>query len=134
MPLATMTLTVEAPLMIEGTPSGARWIVQASAGRLEGDRMSAELEGAANADWFTLGPGQIGTVDARLLARTADGALILLQYNGRVDLEAGPAPIYIAPRFETGDDRYRWLNLVQAVGRGSFVDRSTLVYDLYEAR
>jgi hypothetical protein len=99
---------------------------------IEGDRIRARLIGHANADWLILGPGQIGTVDARLLAETDDGALVLVQYNGRVDLSSGPGPIYIAPRFDCGDDRYRWLNRMQSVGRGSFVDPSALVYDLYE--
>jgi hypothetical protein len=133
-PLATMTLTLRAPLVFEPTPGGSRWVVEAEAGQIEGARIRAEITGHANADWFVVGPGQIGTVDARLLAKTDDGAFVLLQYNGRVDVSAGPGPIYIAPRFDTGDERYRWLNLVQAVGRGAFVDLSTLVYDLYEVQ
>ena len=134
-PLATMSLTVRPPAVLEPVPTGARWIVEAEAGRLEGERIQATLKGSANADWFVIGPDQTGIVDARILAETDDGALVLLQYNGRVDLSLGRAdPIYIAPRFETGDERYRWLNLVQAVGKGSFVDRTTLVYELYEVQ
>jgi hypothetical protein len=129
-----MTLTLGPPAIFEPTPSGARWIVEAKAGRIVGERIEAELTGDANADWFIIGPGQVGTVDARLLARTADGALILLQYNGRVDLADGPGSIYIAPRFDTSDERYRWLNAIQAVGRGTFTDQTTLVYELYEVR
>ena len=45
----------------------------------------------------------------------------------------GRAPVYIAPRFDTGDDRYRWLNGVQAVGKGRF-DGRTLTYELCEVR
>jgi hypothetical protein len=133
-PLATMTLEVRPPVVFDPTPAGGRWIVEAEAGRIEGDRIQAGIKGNANADWFVVGPGQVGTVDARLLAETTDGALVLLQYNGRVDLSAGPGPIYIAPRFDTADERYDWLNKLQAVGKGAFVDRSTLVYELYEVR
>ena len=42
-------------------------------------------------------------------------------------------PIYIAPKFETGDDRGRGLNRVQAVGKG-FVGGTTLTYELCEVR
>ena len=66
-----------------------------------------------------------------MLAETHDGASVFLQYNGRVDLSVPNAPIYIAPRFETGDERYRWLNHVQAVGKGTLDDRA-LTYRLYE--
>jgi Protein of unknown function (DUF3237) len=70
----------------------------------------------------------------RALVETDDGALVFIQYNGRVDVSRrGAAPVYSAPRFETGDDRYRWLNRVQAVGKGTF-DGRTLRYELYEVR
>lgn len=38
-----------------------------------------------------------------------------------------------APTFEVSDDRYAWLNTVQAVGRGQ-LDGSRLVYELAEVR
>ena len=134
-PLATMSLTIRQPVVLEAASGGARWIVEAEAGRLDGERIQATLKGHANADWFVIDSDETGLVDARLLAKTDDGALAFLQYNGRVDLSAGSAaPIYIAPRFETGDERYRWLNVIQAVGKGSFVDQSTLVYELYEVK
>ena len=63
---------------------------------------------------------------------TDDGALVFVQYHGRVDVGAG-GPTYATPRFETGDDRYRWLNKIQAVGKG-ILDGNTLTYELYELR
>jgi hypothetical protein len=59
--------------------------------------------------------------------------LVFVQYNGRVDITGGGSPIYMAPRFATGDERYRWLNLIQAVGTGT-LEGTTLTYELYEAR
>jgi Protein of unknown function (DUF3237) len=47
---------------------------------------------------------------------------IFVQYQGRADLSRGlqlPLTVYVAPRFETGDERYAWLNRIQAVGKGS---------------
>lgn len=134
-PLATMTLSVRPPVVLDDVPAGTRWIVEAESGRLEGERIDASIKGHANADWFVIGQASTGIVDARLLAKTEDDALILLQYGGRVDLSAGwDAPIYITPCFETGHERYRWLNALQVVGKGAFVDRTTLVYELYELR
>jgi Protein of unknown function (DUF3237) len=74
-------------------------------------------------------------LDVRFSAETDDGALIYVQYNGRTDVSQGPgtAPIYVAPRFETGDERYAWLNRIQAVGKGA-LDGNTVTYDWYEIR
>jgi hypothetical protein len=43
--------------------------------------------------------------------------------------------VYAAPRFETGDERYRWLNGIQAVQKGR-LDPETLqiTYRTYEVR
>ena len=85
--------------------------------------------GSANADWCTIGPDGTGSLDVRALMETHDGGLVFVQYTGRTDFST----MYSTPRFETGDDRYRWLNQIQAVGKGS-LDGTTLVYDLYELR
>jgi hypothetical protein len=56
-----------------------------------------------------------------------------VSYNGRVDLSRGleGATAYTAPRFETGDDRYAWLNKIQAVGKG-VISAGVLRFELYE--
>ena len=102
-----------------------------------GDRINGHLKGNAAADWLTLdGRGQ-GTLDVRLLVETDDGALVFVSYRGRLDLSGGPgaAPSYAAPLFDTGDERYMWINGIQAVAKGQLSDDgSTLVYEVYEVR
>lgn len=133
-PLCTLTAVLRRPFVLDKTPVGGRWIFEVESGKADGDRLQAALKGQANGDWMTVGPDGTGTLDVRALMETADGALIFMHYTGRVDMSAGPGkPLYSAPRFETGDDRYRWLNAVQAVGKGAF-DGSTLVYEVYEVR
>jgi hypothetical protein len=133
-PLATMTATFADTFVLEGTPAGGRYFFEVGTMTIDGERVQASLKGRAAADWLTVGPDQTGTLAVRALCETHDGALLYVQYNGRVDLAAGTAaPIYATPRFETGDDRYRWLNKIQAVGKGA-LDGSTLVYELYELR
>ena len=79
--------------------------------------------------------GTVGTLDVRICFETEDGAVIFAEYCGRTDVSRGPgaSPIYVAPRFETGDPRYAWLNVVQAVGKGT-LDGSHLSYEWYEVR
>lgn len=131
-PLCTITAELDAPLSVGVTPSGTRMIFEVASGTVEGDRFAGKVRGRANADWFTVGADGTGTIDVRALVETHDGALVFVQYMGRTDLSKGPGgPLYIAPRFETSDERYRWLNLVQAVGKGSF-DGRTITYEVFE--
>ena len=132
-PLATMTATLSHPFALSGTPVGNRLIFEVESGSIEGERIRAQLKGRAAADWLAVGPDGTGTIDVRALVDTDDGALVFLQYQGRVDANSPSGPVYIAPKFETGDDRYRWLNRVQAVGKGVF-DGTTLTYELCEVR
>lgn len=133
-PLGTMTAMLRKPIVLRGTPAGDRHIFEVESGRIEGDRIQADLYGASAADWLLIGPDGTGTLDVRAMVRTDDGAFIYLSYGGRVDLSAGQgAPLYATPTFETADERYRWLNKIQAVGKG-VMKGTTLRYELYELR
>ena len=133
-PLATMTAELAAPFVLDSCPAGGRWIFEVDSVTVTGDRLRASMKGRSTADWLTVGPDMTGTLDVRMLLETDDGALVFVLYNGRVDLTNGGAGgTYAAPRFETGDDRYRWLNKIQAVAKGT-LDGSTLTYEMYELR
>ena len=101
----------------------------------KGDRLSGELLGIAAADWAVLGPEGTRTLDIREALRTDDGAVIFRAVPrpaGRVAGLQFPMTIYVAPRFETGDERYAWLNRIQAVGKGTLNPDLSLDYEWYE--
>ena len=128
--LATMSGPVGKPLVLKNGPAGTRAIFEVQeGGRFEGDRIKGSLKPGANGDWLTTGPDGTSTLDVRMVVETDDGALVFIQYHGRVR----DGVLYSAPRFETGDDRYRWLNSIQAVGKGSS-DGGITTYELYEVR
>ena len=136
-PLATATISLAEPFMLPGTPAGTRVIAEVEDAVMEGDRLRGRLKGHAAADWMTLSAELVGTLDVRALFETHDGALVYSWYHGRLDLSkpTGSVPIYAAPLYESGDERYRWLNTIQAVGKGTLSDDArTLTYDLYELR
>ena len=68
----------------------------------------------------------------RVTFETHDGAYIYVQYHGHVvmtpaiqaalagkgETDYGEGRFYTNPRMETGDDRYKWVNTVVAVGEG----------------
>jgi hypothetical protein len=120
-PLCRVEAQLAQGLSLPDTPAGSRMIVEVLSGRFEGERLKASLKGRAAADWLVLSQDrQLGLMDVRCTIETDDGVLIYLQYNGRVQTSAGNdrSRIYVAPRFETGDERYAWLNKIQAIGKG----------------
>lgn len=133
-PLCTMTLKLGEPLMLPGTPAGTIVIVEAKDGVLEGERLRGKQVGVA-ADWLVLDGNGIGTIDVRGAFVTDDGAPVYVTYRGRLDVGAGVGNsfAYCAPLFDTGDERYRWLSKIQAVGKG-VIAGDTLIYELYELR
>jgi hypothetical protein len=136
-PLCTATITLADPILIPDTPAGMRVIAEVEAWDVEGERINGHLRGSAAADWMTVSAALLGTIDARGLLETDDGALIYTWYHGRLDLSAGPgaSPAYSAPLYETGDERYAWMNKIQAVGKGILsADGKQLVYEICEVR
>ena len=134
-PLCTIRAQLKPPIDVGAGPAGTRMIVEVASARFTGDRLTGELLGNGSADWSVLSADGTGTVDARVTVRTDDGATVFVQYNGRLDATQGfPVKAYVAPRFETGDERYAWLNRIQAVGKGSLNADLSLDYEWYEVR
>lgn len=134
--IATVTPVVAADLGV--APKGRRLMITIREVICEGARLKAHLkEGTVAGDWMVIGPDGTAMMDIRLTLETDDGALIYVEYQGRRDFSlvymGEDAPVYIAPRFETSDERYSWLNKIQAVGKG-IVDGETRVYEVYEVR
>jgi hypothetical protein len=129
-PLCTLDAELAEPIAIGEGPAGLRLVYEVLDATVEGDRLRGKLKGRAAADWVTVS-GSIASLDVRATFETSDGALVFVQYRGR--LNVGGGPIYVAPLFETGDERYSWLNAIQAVGKGELEDRH-LHYDWFEVR
>ncbi len=120
--------------ILTGAPFGTRVIVDVIGMRIEGPRLRARMKGSAAADWGSRAADGTVQLDVRATLETDDGALIFVQYNGRADFSdpAAPGPVFTTPRFETGDERYAWLNKLQAVMKGRSDGRSMIAYRIYE--
>ena len=136
-PLCTMRVQLKPPIEVGAGPAGTRLIFEAESVKFDGERFSGEMMGVASGDWLLVGPEGTGTLDIRATFRTHDGAFVLAQYHGRLDASDGvdlPKTVYVTPRFETGDERYAWLNRIQAVGKGIVHQDLTIDYEWYELR
>lgn len=133
--LFAMRATLGKAHRIPGGPHGSRTVVDVPGGSFEGPRLRGAVAGPAG-DWvWSHTDGGGGTLDVRVVLVTDDGATILMTYNGVVMTDAqGQSSIRTAPLFQTGDERYTWLNRVQAVGIGHREpegDGFAVVYDVY---
>lgn len=133
------------PLYIVGeTPDTFRRIGVVQGGSFEGERLSGEVLPGGN-DWQSVRKDNCTKLDVRLPLKTVDGALIVMTYQA---LRAGPPDVMerlnkgdrvdaatyyfrISVFFETGSEKYGWLNRIIAVGMGDRLPDGP-VYSVFE--
>ncbi len=128
--LFTLTAKTAAGISIPGGPQGARIVVPVTGGSFEGPRLAGIVEPAPGGDWITGRADGSFKLDVRIVLTTHDGAHIVMTYTGIGVRTPGGLQLRTAPLFETGDERYAWLNAVQAVGIGSSAPGS-VTYQVY---
>lgn len=113
-------------------PHGTRVVATVNQGSFVGPNINATtLEGVAGADWLTMMPGGGFSLDVRFSMRTDDGADFYCTYTGYgTPQDDGTVSIRTAPRFETGDERYAWLNCLFCVAIGHTTTEG-VEYDIY---
>jgi hypothetical protein len=126
--LFTLTAnTAERPPVVVGS----RLVVTAMSGTFEGPKLRGIVADAAGGDWVKIQPDGTLFLDVRIALQTDDGAAIYMAYSGIGQRGAdGVTTIRTAPRFEVADDRYAWLNNVQAVAHGK-TGKGNVSYDVY---
>jgi hypothetical protein len=121
------------PEAVGASPFGTRNIFIVAGGTFEGPRMRGVIR-PGGGDWFLTLANGAGELDVRGTMQTHDGALILVTYHGVLKVapdvtrrvfageDVSPAEYYFrtTPRFETGDERYAWLNTTVTVATGRF--------------
>ena len=114
------------------TPYGQRSICPVSGGLFAGPRLSGAILPHAGADCLLQRADGSFQQDVRMTLETDDGALILMTYRGvrhappevsaRIargeHVDRHEYYLRIAPFFETGAERYLWLNQIVSVGVG----------------
>ncbi len=145
--LFTMRATLAAGLDGGDGPLGRRTLNAVAKGDFIGERLRGEIN-PGTGDWM-LTRNNIRVVDARVVLRTDDGAVIHMSYGGRIifpDDLAGelrdastrhlvdPSRYYFrtTPLFETGAPRYAWINGIVAVGSGRLIEDGGVAYDVFE--
>ncbi len=131
------------PVPIGAGPIGTRMYYDVIGGRIEGDRLKGKILGGG--EWALIGPDGFLRVDVRLQAETDDGAFLYVQYTGLLELneavqgslargtgtDYGDQYFFTNPRFETGDERYAWLNTTFFVGEGHILPDNGVEYRVW---
>lgn len=112
--LFTMHATLGKALVIPKGPLGTKVLVGITGGTVTGPRVNGTVL-AFGGDWVTERANGVFLIDVRLAISTADGAVIYMEYSG---LLGADRVARTAPLFQTSDERYTWLNDVQAIAIG----------------
>lgn len=131
-PLLRAQVTLAPALELGDTPAGRRRIVEITGGSFEGERLRGRVL-PGGADWQVIRADGVAHLDTRYTLQTHDGALVYVRNVGYRHgppevirrLAAGeavdPALYYMrtTPWYETGDERYAWLNRIVCVATGA---------------
>lgn len=128
--LFTLTASTAPGTTIANGPQGTRAIVAVTGGSFEGPKLKGTVVPNSGCDWVTVRPDGSFKLDVRITLQTDDGAAIYMAYSGIGVRGEDGLTLRTAPLFETGDERYAWLNQVQAVGTGSS-GGGQVTYDIY---
>ena len=145
-PLLRAEITLAPPQELGDAPLGRRRIIPITGGRFRGERLAGRVL-AGGADWQIVRADGVSQLEARYTLETDDGALV---YVHNVGLRHGPADVLArvaagepvdpslyymrtTPTFETGAERYRWLNRIVCVATGAR-RKDAVELDVYEIK
>ncbi|UBU10226.1 DUF3237 domain-containing protein [Nonomuraea gerenzanensis] len=142
-PLAAFHVELDPVLDLGDSPWGRRRVINIVGGSFDGPRLSGVVL-PGGADWQVVHADGAISIDTRYTLRTHDGALLYIATSG---VRHGPPEVLgrlargeaVDPaeyyfrlfcRFETGDERYGWLNRTLAVASAARA-ASAVRYDAY---
>jgi len=143
-PLFNIRVTLRDPLNIGISYAGHRIIYDVESGIVTGDKVNGKLR-PSGGDWLLRHPDGTFTLDVKICIETDDGALIFLNWRGRLVIpehlvskviskdtceEVDKDDYYFRNliMIETGDERYGWLNNIVAISQGQLIPEGIQYY------
>ena len=134
------------PEIIGEVPEGLRVNFYSTGGEITGPKMRGVVR-PVGGDWMTVRRDGVAYLNVRTTFETHDQAVILVTYEGVIDLGEGGyqafvrgelpemAKLRIAPRFVTSHADYLWLNRLFCIGVGEYrAQTNVATYDVYALR
>ena len=143
-PLMRFNVDVAAPIEVGASSAGSRSVANITGGSFDGERLNGTIYNSG-ADWILVDATGMSKVDVRIVLETEDGAKIYVNYQGFLELnevfgqaiatgsatQLGDFKLLTHLAFETGDERYQWLNSTVGVAEGRVVPGG-IEYQVYE--
>jgi hypothetical protein len=134
----------KAPVVVGPGPFGTRLYAEFTGGEVTGERIAGKVL-TGGGDWLLVGADGYGRIDVRIQIETHDGAVLYGTYVGLLEMneavqqatetagETDFADQYFrtAARFETGDERYAWVNRCLFLGEGRIHPGVAVAYRFY---
>lgn len=144
--LGRFEIVLDPPHLLGHSHWGERRVIPIAGGRFHGPYLQGVVV-PGGADWQVVHDDGSATVDTRYTLQTHDGALLYISTRG---VRRGPPDVLerlargeavdpreyyfrVTVRYETGDERYAWLNGLVAVA-SAVRRRDAVVYDAYAVR
>ena len=135
---------VEFPEVFAPSHVGMRMFYFLKGGTVKGPKLKGILL-QGGGDWPVMRSDGAGEIDARLVIKTDDNELIYVYYRGitvmppevgmriQTGEKVDPSEYYMrtTPIFETGSEKYAWLNKIICVGVGTF-EMGRVSYKVYK--
>ena len=97
---------------------GDRTTVAVTGGKFEGPKLKGAVL-TPGGDWLVRRPDGAAVLDVRATLQTDDQQLIYMSYRGIMFTPKGGKQYWrTIPMFETGADKYGWLNHIVSIGTG----------------
>ncbi len=130
--LCDLDAYVDEPLKVGSASHGYRLIYPIKNGTVRGPKLNGEIL-ATGGDWFLMRKDGASQLDVRIAVRADDDALIYAHYKGILKVspdvmsrmekgeDVAPGEYYFRtiPVFETGSEKYKWLNQIVTLGVGA---------------
>ena len=129
-PFGTLTIQTDPDglFMLGDTSAGKRIVQEFLAVTFEGERLNGAMTGKSGADWLAIDATNHVTLDIRVMLLTDDGAHVFVTLDGRAFWpQLGRGDIYSVAKFESGDERYAWVNHLPLVSKGQIVEGTRAV-------
>lgn len=141
----TYHFTMKGPIAsTQQSPTGDKEYWEMSEGIITGDRINAKIA-SPGGDWMNLPTDGYSRPDVRVQLITDDGEFILLSYTGLVQAnetfvnaaannrstEWDDQYMRMVMKFETGAEKYRWLNQSLFIAKGRILGKNEIEYKIY---